>query len=106
MVPEIRITRLNEHDIRTNGDYVLYWMIAARRTSWNFALDRAREHADALGKPIVVLEALRADYPWACQRFHQFAADGMRDNRHACASHGVLYHPYVERARGESKGLL
>ena len=63
-----------------SGDYVLYWMIAARRTSWNFALDRAREHADALGKPIVVFEALRADYPWACERFHQFVADGMRDN--------------------------
>jgi deoxyribodipyrimidine photo-lyase len=106
MVPEVRITPLNEHGVRADGDYVLYWMVSARRTSWNFALDRAREYADTLRKPIVVFEALRADYPWACERFHQFVADGMRDNLRACQSRGVLYYPYLERARGEGKGLL
>ncbi len=106
MVPDVRITPLNEHAIRTDGDYVLYWMVGARRTSWNFALDRARELADELKKPIVVFEALRADYPWACERFHQFVVDGMRDNLRACQSRGVLYYPYIEPMRHEGKGLL
>ncbi len=106
MVPELRISPLNDHAVRGDGDYVLYWMIAARRTTWNFALDRSREHADALGKPLVILEPLRADYPWASERFHQFALDGMRDNHRACEARGVLYYPYLEPARGEGKGLL
>ena len=106
MVPEIRISRLNDHDVRGGGDYVLYWMVAARRTSWNFALDRAVEHAESLRKPLVILEALRCDYPWASERLHQFAVDGMRDNLHACQAHGVTYYPYLESSRGEGKGLL
>jgi deoxyribodipyrimidine photo-lyase len=106
MIPELRLSTLNHHAVRADGDYVLYWMVAARRTSWNFALDRAREHADTLGKPIVILEALRADYPWASERLHQFALDGMRDNQRACQARGVLYYPYLEPSRGEGKGLL
>src|SRR5262245_41197469 len=106
MVPTSRITSLNNHAVRRDGDYVLYWMVAARRTSWNFALDRACEHGESLRKPVVILEALRFDYPWASERFHQFAVDGMRDNLQACQARGVLYHPYVESSRGEGKGLL
>jgi deoxyribodipyrimidine photo-lyase len=106
MVPSLRISPLNDHAVRADGDYVLYWMVAARRTSWNFALDRAVEHAGAMRKPVVILEALRRDYPWASERLHQFAVDGMRDNLQACQAHGVLYYPYLEAARGEGKGLL
>ena len=89
MVPASRITAINEHPLAPAGDYVLYWMIANRRPSWNFALDRALEHAAALRKPLIVLEALRVDYCWASERFHQFVVDGMRDNRCAFAGAGV-----------------
>ena len=58
-------------------------MIASRRTRWNFAMDRAVEWAAELGKPILVLEALRSDYPWASDRLHRFVIDGMRDNEEA-----------------------
>ena len=40
-------------------------MTAFRRVSWNFALDRAVDWTKALQKPLLVLEALRCDYPWA-----------------------------------------
>ena len=56
---------------------VLYWMIAARRPSFNFALDRAL-HGPGYWKPIVILEALRVDYPLASDRLHRFVIDGMR----------------------------
>jgi len=105
-VPEIRIRQRNDASIRSGGDYVLYWMIAHRRTRHNFSLQRAVEHARELGKPLLVLEALRCDYRWASDRFHRFVLDGMHDNRQAFANHGVAYHPYVEPTKGAGSGLL
>jgi deoxyribodipyrimidine photo-lyase len=105
-VPEIRIRSANNMPVRADGDFVLYWMIAARRTRWNFALQRAVERARALGKPLVVLEAVRCNYPWASDRLHRFILEGMADNAAAFANSPVLYHPYVEPARGAGKGLL
>lgn len=81
-------------------------MIAARRTHYNFALDRALEHASRLGKPLVVLEALRVDYPWASDRHHQFIVQGMLDNQRAFEQTPVRYLPYVEPTRGHGRGLL
>ena len=58
------------NDARANpsGRFVLYWMTAHRRLEWNFALDRALELGRRLSKPLVILEGLRADYPWATAR--------------------------------------
>jgi deoxyribodipyrimidine photo-lyase len=85
---------------------VVYWMIAARRTHDNFALDRAIEHARKLGKPLLVLEPLRIGYPYASDRFHRFVIDGMADNAAAFAKAGIAYHPYVEPEAGAGRGLL
>jgi deoxyribodipyrimidine photo-lyase len=81
-------------------------MIAARRTRHSFALDRAIEHAKALGKPLVVLEPLRVGYRWASDRLHRFAIDGMAENQRRFAATPVLYHPYVEPEPGAGKGLV
>jgi deoxyribodipyrimidine photo-lyase len=81
-------------------------MIAARRTTWNFGLQRAVEHAAELRKPLVVLEPLNVDYRWASHRFHQFVIDGMESNARSFRSKPLLYHPYVEPEPGASKGLL
>jgi hypothetical protein len=59
-----RVTAVNAAPIARRGAYVLYWMIAARRTAWSFALDHAIAHAVALGRPLVVFEPLRAGYRW------------------------------------------
>ena len=56
-------------------------MIAARRTRWNFALQRAVELCVELGEPLLMLEALDVDYPWASDRLHRFVLDGMAANR-------------------------
>ena len=106
MVPPERISPLNRAPVRPSGDYVLYWMIATRRTRHNFGLQRAVEHAVQLGKPLVVLEALRAGHQWASARFHQFVVDGMRDNARGFQRPGVRYHPYLEQNAGEGRGLL
>jgi deoxyribodipyrimidine photo-lyase len=105
-VPALRITPLNAAALRPDGDFVVYWMIAARRPSYNFGLQRAAEAASELGKPLLVLEALRSDYPWASERLHRFVLDGMADNQAAFAKTHAHYYPYVEPERGAGKGLL
>ena len=105
-VPEIRIRAVNDAPVRPDGDFVLYWMTAFRRLSWNFALDRAVEQARSLGKPLVILEALRVGYRWASDRHHRFVLDGMAEHARALAGSAVLYHPYVEPEPGAGKGLV
>ncbi len=105
-VPEIRIRAGNSLIARQDGDFVLYWMIASRRTSWNFALDRSIEWAEKLGKPLVIFEALRAGYKWASDRMHSFVLDGMADNARTTENTGALYYPYVEPEPGAGDGLM
>jgi deoxyribodipyrimidine photo-lyase len=105
-VPETRIAAGNDAPVRAGGDWVLYWMIAARRTRWSFGLDRAIERARELEKPLLVLEPLRNGYEWASPRFHRWVMDGMADNARAFADAGITYHPYLEAAPDEGKGLL
>lgn len=105
-VPEIRIRAVNQADSNPAGDFVLYWMIAFRRIEWNFALQHAAAMAQEFGKPLVILEALRCDYPWASDRLHRFILDGMADNARRMASRPALYYPYVEKEKGAGKGLL
>jgi len=105
-VPFLRLSDRNTHPVRPDRDYVLYWMIAARRTRWNFGLEHAIDAAIGMGKPLVVLEALRSDYPHASDRFHRFVLDGMADNASRFSAAGVAYLPYVEPRPGAGKGLL
>jgi deoxyribodipyrimidine photo-lyase len=107
-VPELRIRAASERPVDSGhaGEYVLYWMIAARRTGWSFGLERALEHARALALPLLVLEPLRAGYPWASDRLHRFVLDGMALHARELAARGIAYHPYVEPEAGAGKGLL
>jgi deoxyribodipyrimidine photo-lyase len=106
MVPASRIRVMNARGVNPGGAFVLYWMTMARRVGSNFGLQRAVEQAVALKKPLVVLEAVRCDYPDASDRLHQFLLDGMADNARAFARTRALYYPYVEPARGHGRGLV
>jgi deoxyribodipyrimidine photo-lyase len=109
-VPKIRIRAANAHGISSEGQWVLYWMTAFRRTQSNFALQYARDAAIQLGRPLLILEALRVRYDWASERFHRFVIQGMRDNAAACSAASstgnVLYYPYVEPKAGDGSGLV
>ncbi len=105
-VPDIRIRSINHRPVSQDGRYVLYWMTAFRRTGWNFALQRAVEKARALERPLVILEALRCDYPYASDRLHRFILDGMAANARALVDLPATYLPYVETAPGAGRGLL
>lgn len=102
----LRVTAVNAAPVVARGQYVVYWMIAARRTAHSFALDHAIERAVELGRPLIVLESLRAGYAWASDRIHAFVLQGMADNAAAFARAGITYLPYVEPVLGHGTGLL
>lgn len=105
-VPDARRRILNDRKVDTGRSFVLYWMVVCRRPTYNFALQRARDLALELGRPLMVLEALRYDYPWACDRFHDFIIDGMADNKRAFDATAVRYYPFVATPEHSGKGLL
>jgi deoxyribodipyrimidine photo-lyase len=102
----MRVRACNQAPVRPERHFVLYWMIAFRRRRSNFSLERAANEARRLRKPLVVLEALRVDYPHASDRLHRFVIDGMAANRRDFARSPVLYHPWIERGRGGGRGLI
>lgn len=104
--PQLRLSAPSDLPPRPEGEVVLYWMTAQRRTRYNFGLQRALWWCATLQRPLVVLEALRVGYEWASDRHHAFVIDGMRDNAAAFAAAGVAYHGYVEHTAGEGRGLL
>jgi deoxyribodipyrimidine photo-lyase len=106
IVPSARIRKVNSSELNQEGDYVLYWMTAFRRTEYNYSLQRAVEWCRELKRPLVILEALRCGYPWASDRLHRFIIEGMVDNASRLKKRGVLYYPYLEPHKGVGKGLL
>jgi len=106
-VPDLRVRSVGStSDFRSDGDYVLYWMTANRRTGWNFSLQRAADWAQDLKRPLVVFEPLRCGYRWASDRLHHFVIQGMADNQRRLQQSGVFYYPYLEPKAGDGSGLL
>lgn len=104
--PEIRIRDLNQMPVRRDGQFVVYWMTAYRRLSSNFALQRATEIAKSLQKPLLIVEALRLDYPWASRRLHAFVLQGMRDNAAHAERLQHRYFSFVESVPGQGSGMI
>lgn len=105
-VPATRIQKWNEAALNNTGEFVLYWMTAFRRPFYNFALQRAVEHARRLQKPLLILEPLRCDYPYASERFHAFFLQGMTANQKHFQQTAAHYSPFVETTQGAAKELL
>jgi deoxyribodipyrimidine photo-lyase len=106
MIPESRLRSLNDRPVRGDRQFVLYWMVSARRLGWNWALQHAAEEARRLDLPLVVFEPLRVGYHWASVRFHRFVVEGMWDQRSALRDTPVFYYPYVEPGEAAGRGLL
>ena len=103
---EARLRRLNGERANAAGEYVVYWVQAYRRLDHNHALDYALRCAREMGKPLVVYEGLRLDYPWASRRLHRFILEGMRDNVLRARDRGINYWPFVETPLARARGLL
>ena len=105
-IPKVRIRTALDAAINTDGDYILYWMVANRRLNWNYSLDRAVDWSQKLNKPLLIFEALRTGYQWASDRIHNFVIEGMIDNQKTASTNGLCYYPYLEPTHGAGSGLL
>ena len=104
--PEARLRTLNSAPVQNAGTWVVYWMQAFRRIRGNFALERAVAWAEALQKPLLVVQTLSSADRWASCRQHRFVLQGMADLQEPFARHQVAYYPYVEQEPGQSPALV
>lgn len=89
------------------GEYVLYWMQINRRLHYNFALEYAVAWANKLQRPLVILEGLACDYPWATARTSTFILEGMAGHlRHLKKVESVTYIPYPEQQKDSYSMLV
>ncbi|WP_163992605.1 deoxyribodipyrimidine photo-lyase [Pyxidicoccus caerfyrddinensis] len=87
-------------------DFVLYWCMVNHRAEENHALDVAIALGNHLGLPVVVYQALRPDYPYASDRLHAWALEGMVDMAAGCASRGLPYWLELPRRKKEHRPRL
>ena len=91
MIPQGRIRNLNNLDINKNGDYVLYWMQASQRTSYNHALAYAMDEAGRLNLPLVVYFGLTDSFPEAYLRHYYFMVEGLLEVKKELKDMGIQF---------------
>lgn len=101
-----RVFHRNSQSLNEDGDYVLYWMQTNRRLNYNFALEYAVAWANKLNKPLVIYEALNADYRWNSARTHAFILEGMQERHAHLLQQGFHTISFVETFSNEGKGLM
>ena len=105
-VSQDRIEVLNQCEVESDGEYVLYWMVSTRRIHFNPALQRAVELAEELGKPLLVFEAISTRHKYASDRIITFMVQGMIENIRDFESHQIRYIPWVSTPLQSGEGLL
>jgi deoxyribodipyrimidine photo-lyase len=88
---EERVRKIEPAGERTDGEYVLYWIRANRRVESNHALQFAAGLANRLQKPLLCYESLPCTYPYANDRLHQFAMEGVAETAAALRKLGAGY---------------
>ncbi len=105
-VPAVRVHRPVDRPVNARGRFVLYWMQACRRATYNFSLQRAVDWAVELDKPLVIVEDLPCGHRWDSRRRHRFVLDGMAQQADAFRRLGALYYPFVESQPGDIRKFL
>lgn len=72
-----RVHRLDPERDPGDGEFVLYWMQAAVRSTANHALEFAIERANEGGIPVLVVFVVDPDYPESSLRHHRFLVEGL-----------------------------
>jgi len=88
LIQESRIQRLNDRDER-GGRFVLYWMQASQRISFNHALQHAIRQANARRLPVVVVFGITPRFPEANIRHYRFMLEGLCETSRALAGMGI-----------------
>ncbi len=81
-------------------------MSSNRRSHSNYALERAIQWSQQLACPLVILDILPSDYPFASDRHHRFQLEGMADLAAEFKKTAVLYYPFLESECDAGNALL
>lgn len=84
-----RITRYPKR--ARQGEYVLYWMQQAQRSSDNPALDLAVEVGNRRGLPVATVFALTDSFPEANLRHYSFMLEGLAETSRALRRRGIAF---------------
>ncbi len=85
--PRVRVIR--DGPVGSEGACVLYWMQRSQRGRDNPALNLAIELGNALGKPVLAVFGLTADYPSAQRRHYRFLVDALLEIQEDLEARGV-----------------
>ena len=100
-----RVAALNDRPALETKPFVLLWLQGQRRIHENVAFAHAQRRANELGRPLVVYEGLRRDYPHASARLHRFVLDGVEGTTRDCKEAGVAYAFFLETPKSP-RGVL
>lgn len=84
-----RVKKIMDRGIRTDGDFVFYWMQSAQRLENNHALEIAIQLANRYQKPLYVGFVLLRAYPNANQRHFEFMLQGIAELQVAFDALGI-----------------
>jgi deoxyribodipyrimidine photo-lyase len=90
MIQPERIQALNDRPVQ-RGKYVLYWMQASQRATWNHALAFAIQQANERNQPLLVLFGITSRFPEANARHYTFMLEGLREVRDALMKRGIQF---------------
>ncbi len=90
MIQPERIQALNDRPVQ-RGKYVLYWMQASQRATWNHALAFAIQQANERHEPLLVLFGITNRFPEANVRHYTFMLEGLREVRDALMKRGIQF---------------
>ncbi|AMV36176.1 deoxyribodipyrimidine photo-lyase [Planctomyces sp. SH-PL62] len=89
LAPHPRVRAARDGAPASDGACVVYWMQRAQRGVDNPALNMAIAVGDAIGKPVIAVFGLTADYPAAQRRHYRFLVEGLVDARADLERRGV-----------------
>ena len=87
---EQRTTKLRNH-ANPQGRYVLYWMQASQRTTYNLALDFALSQAQQFKIPLVVYFSIITNYPSANERHYSFMLHNLAHIKYKLEQKGIKF---------------
>ena len=95
MIQSERIQALNDRPVQ-RGKYVLYWMQASQRATWNHALEFAIQQANERQEPLLVFFGITNRFPEANARHYTFMLEGLREVRDVLMKRGIQFVVKVE----------
>jgi deoxyribodipyrimidine photo-lyase len=85
------VRKLNDRAVRSGGEYVLYWIRAARRVESNPSLVFAAGLANSLGLPLLAFEKLAGHDPYGNGRYQAFLMQGAAELAAGLGKLGIGY---------------